>query len=321
MEAPNKLGLGVGGLGKGDPSKVFLVYSGIASDARDLAERFGIDDVDNTTLIFASIEEAINACLASRGDHIKVMPGHTETLSSATALKLDTAGIYIEGLGYGTLVPKITLDTADTTTIPVSASDIVVENIKFSANYADIATLFTVTTAKHFTLRYCQFVDTAANMNFLTIVTTNSTNNASDGLSVIGCSWITPDTATSTLLTIAGDLDGLKVQGCYLNLGVNASDLPAIAIVATGKDLTNMHIGGKTPAEGNIVIRLNTANPLLITCDTTTANTGYVANNFVRHLDTAAELLVTAATNIGFFENKCTAAVDKSGFIIPAVDS
>jgi len=314
MEYSQKMGLGVGG-GVVSPGKNLLVFSGIASDARDLMERFGINDYNGETLIFADIDSAVGACMASRGDTIYVAPGHTSTISSATALALDVAGITIKGLGEGTKRPTLTFDTANTATIAVSVADVVIENVVFSANYADIASLFTLTTAKNFTLRNCGFVATASAMNFLTLVTTNATANASDGLTIDNCSWVEPDTATSTMLTVVGDLDGLTVKDSYLNLGVNTNDLPAIAIVATGKDLTNVMI------DSNDVIRLNDANALLITADTTTANTGIVKNNNVRHLDTAGELLVTTATNIGFFRNNATAAVDKSGFIIPAIDA
>ena len=269
----------------------------------------------------ATIDAAVNAARANKGDVIVVMPNHAETLSSATALNLDIAGVTIVGLGSGDQKPLITLDTATSTTIPVSAADVSIHNVDFTANFADIATLFTLTTAKNFTLVNCEFKATATNMNFVRIVDTNTTNNAADGLAVIGCSWIEPDTATSTFAKVDADLDSFVFQENYLNLGVNTSDLPAIAIVATGKDLTNVQIGGSHPEKGNVIIRLNDANPSLITADTTTANTGVVANNYIRHADTASELLVTAGTNFGFFENKATAVVDASGYLLPAADS
>ena len=152
-------------------------------------------------------------------------------------------------------------------------------------------------------------------MNFLSIMDTGTTDNECDDFALINCKWIEPDTATVTACSIDGDLDGLTIQGCYMNLGVNTSDLPILAQVATGKDVTNVNI------QDNTLIRLNDANPLLITADTTTANTGVIRNNTVRHLDTLAELLVTAATNISFTNNLCSAAVDASGFLVPAADS
>lgn len=191
----------------------------------------------------------------------------------------------------------------------------------FTAGFADIVAAFTLTTAKNFHLDNCSINAGATNFNFLSVVDTSTTDNAADGLKVTNCDWIEPDLATLSFLDVDADLDSLVFQGNYLNLGVNTSDLPAIAIVATGKDLTNAMIGGLEKSQGNVIIRLNDANPLLITADTTTANTGFVANNYVRHLDVAAELLVTAGTNFGFFENKATAAVDASGYLLPAADS
>jgi hypothetical protein len=284
---------------------VFWVDSGSGSD---------IGKAGTYNYPFATLDYAVGKCAANNGDIIYIKPGHSETISSATALLLDVAGITVIGLGVGSNKPTFTLDTATTATIPVSAANISISNIKFSANYADIADLFTLS-ATDFKVYDCDFVATATNMNFVEIVDTGTTDNECDGLEFHRCKWIEPDTATTSFLNIDADLDGLKVLDCYFNLGVNTSDLPIIADVATGKDITNIEVSR------NICIRLNDANPLLITADTTTANTGVMADNKVRHLDTAAELLVTAGTNIGFFDNKATAAVDASGYLLPAADS
>ena len=262
---------------------------------------------------FKTLEVAVNNAVA--GDIIMIKASHAETISSATALSFDQAGISIIGLGEGTAIPTFTLDTATTATIPVSANNVTVSNVKFTANFADIVAVFTLTTASNFKLLGCEFAATATNMNFLSVVDTSTVDNDADGLTVSGCSWIEPDTATLSFLDVDADLDKLVFEDTYLNLGVNTSDLPAIAVVATGKDLTNLAVRGCE------VIRLNDANPLLITADTTTANTGIIRDCRVRHLDTAGELLVTAATNIGFFDNKATAAVDASGYLLPAADS
>ena len=263
---------------------------------------------------FATIDYAIERCKASRGDTIMVMPGHTETVSAAGSIACDVAGVAIVGLGTGSLRPTISFTTAATASITVSAANVTWKNCIFSAAFADIAEVF-VLSAKNLWLEDCDIVDSAATLNFLSIMDTNTTDNACDGFSMLRCKWVTPDTATLAACSIDADLDGLYIHDCYMNLGVNSSDLPILAIVATGKDVTNVDI------QGNRLIRLNDANPLLITADTTTANTGVIAYNTVRHLDTAAELLVTAATNISFTQNLCSAAVDASGFLVPAADS
>jgi len=281
----------------------------------DMIKEMFVPDPDGEVRFFSTIDAAVSAGSASAGDVILVAPGHTETISDATSLLLDVAGVTIIGLGHGSLRPTITLDTATTATVPVSAADVTIKNVIFTANFADIVAVFTLTTAPNFRLEGCSFKATATNMNFLSIVDTSTTDNAADGLQIVDCDWVEPDAATLSFLDVDADLDELLFEGNYLNLGVNTSDLPAIAIVATGKDLTNVRV------LDNMISRLNDANPLLITADTTTANTGIVARNFVRHLDTGTELLVTAGTNFGFFENKATAAVDASGYTLPAADS
>lgn len=293
--------------------KVFMVGDSGTANIDMLKQVFGVDP-DGDLRFFATIDEAVGECTANAGDLIVVAPGHAETISGATSLVLDVAGISIVGLGEGTDRPTLTFSAA-ASSLPVSVANVTLKNLLFVASFADIVAAITLTTAKNFKLLDCEFKASAADVNFLALIETNTTNNAADGLHVEGCSWVEPDTATTSMINIDADLDKLVVKGCYLNLGVNTNDLPAIAEVATGKDITNCRV------LDNEVIRLNDANPLLITVDTTTANTGIVAGNKVRHLDTATELLVTAATNIGFFENYATAAVDKSGYILPAVDS
>lgn len=295
------------------PGQVFWVNSSSVYAEGGVA---GTDTPDAGTYQrpFATIDYAIGRCTASRGDIIVVMPGHTETVSAAGSIALDVAGVAVIGLGAGTLRPNISFTTAATASITISAANTTMKNMIFTAAFADVAEYVTPSAA-NITLEEIEFVDSATNLNALSIMDTGTTNNQCDDFALINCKWVTPDTACLTACSIDADLDGLTIQGCYMNLGVNSSDLPILAIVATGKDVTNVNI------QDNTLIRLNDANPLLITADTTTANTGVIRNNTVRHLDTATELLVTAATNISFTNNLCSAAVDKSGYLVPAADS
>jgi len=269
----------------------------------------------NFQVVDTTIEAAVNKCRANKGDVIVVLEGHTESIASATALVLDKAGVTIVGLGSGASRPTLTFTTATTATIPVSAADVVVKNMIFTASFADIVSVFTLTTANNFQLEGSLVNASAADVNFLSVVDTSTVDNDADGLTLLGNEWVEPDLATLYMVNGDADVDRAKVVGNYVNLGVNTSDEPALIGMATGKDLTNLVL------TDNTVVRLNDANPLLVVTDTTTANTGVVARNVVRHADTAAELLVTAATNFGFFENYATAAADASGYILPAIDS
>lgn len=298
-----------------EPGKIIFVSATGTAYYDDYQQMLRSSAPDSKVHFANTIDGAVNQATANAGDIILVAPGHTETLATATAMNLDVAGIRIIGLGEGTKRPKITLGTATTTTIPVSAADITVQNIVFSAAFADIVSVFTLTGAANFKIKNCEFVAAATNQNVLSIVDTSAVANAADGLTIEGCTWIEPDAATLYMVKGDEDIDRLTIKDCYVNLGVNTSDLPALVNMASGKDVTNLQI------VGNKVIRLNDANPLLVVADTTTANTGIIADNYVRHADTVGELLVTAATNIGFFNNYATAVADGSGFLLPAADS
>ena len=277
----------------------------------------GVDQAGGGTFQrpFRTLDFAVGQCTASRGDLIIIAPGHSETLSTATALAMDVAGITVLGLGVGTLRPKFILDTLTTTTIAVSAANISFKNVVFSANFADVAALFTLTAA-NFACEDCEYTQEATSMNFVDIVDTSTVDNSADGLTQIRCKWIEVDVASGSLVNVDSDIDGLKVHDCYIDLGVNGV-LSTIAEVAAGKDLTNIDV------RRNYSSRLVAASAVqLITfADTTTTNTGIMEGNRCRSLDVAGEIIVTAGSNISFYDNLTTSAIDKSGYILPVIDA
>lgn len=96
---------------------------------------------------FATLQRAIDMCDQGTGDIIMIKPGHQETISSATALLLNKAGIAIIGLGSGCQRPIFTLDTANTANIPLRCGGVSIQNCCFRANFLAIASLFTGATA------------------------------------------------------------------------------------------------------------------------------------------------------------------------------
>lgn len=95
----------------------------------------------------ATLQAAVNLAQPGRGDIIFIGPGHAETISSATAMNLNTSGVAIIGLGAGNLRPTFTLDTANTAVISVSADNISIQNCRFIANFLNIAKLFNLINA------------------------------------------------------------------------------------------------------------------------------------------------------------------------------
>lgn len=294
--------------------KVFWVGNSTAMLANQHAGSNGNSGEFNSP--YSTLDYAIGQCVANRGDIIFVKPGHAETLSTATALALDVAGVAIVGLGTGSNRPTFTLDTATTTTIAVSAANISVQNCIFTANFADIVSVFTLTTASNFALERCYIKATAANMNFLNVIDTDATTANADGLYIAGNKWIEPDLATLGFVKMDGTNGDITFIDNRLNLGVN-NNVASFFAIATGKIITAALV------EGNRLYRLNTdtaTGGLLITTDGST-NTGMIVNNYAQHADAAAEVMVTASSGFGFFENRFSGAAGATGYVLPAVDS
>jgi hypothetical protein len=296
------------------PGKVFWVSN---ASTIQVGQRGGSDGNKGTfDSPFATLDGAIGQCTASRGDIIFIKPGHAETVSSATAIAADVAGVAIIGLGTGSLRPTFTLDTATTATIGVTAANVAFKNIIFTANFADIVSVFTLTTAKYFTVEECYIKATATNMNFLWVVDTNATTADADGLALINNKWIEPDLATKSMVKLDGTNDDVQMYGNYANLGV-LNNNAALMTIANGKIVTSLDM------RRNIVYRLNTdtaTGAILLHTDGSTL-TGMVAENFAQHADTAAELLITASAGLGTFNNYASGVAGASGYILPAVDS
>ena len=284
-----------------NPGEVFWVHSGSGSNGN--AGTYGRP--------FSTIDYAIGRCTASRGDIIFVKPGHTETVSAAAGIALDVAGVAVIGLGRGTDRPSITLDTATTASVAISAANVTLHNLRLVANFADIVRMINVTAGGAY-LDSLSFSQAAVNMNWVDVIDASSTtDNNADGLTVINCRAWGADTANDSFIEINADLDRLWVEECYcVHATANAQ---AFIECATGKDITNAVV------KGNGYQSALTAVDVLIDNDTT-ANSGFVIGNFGSHLDTAAEVLIDA-DGVGMFNNYGSGVITASGYILPAVDS
>lgn len=296
------------------PGKVFWVSN---ASTLQQGQRSGSDgNKGSYDSPFSTIDYAIGQCTAGRGDVIFVKAGHAETLSAANAILADISNVAIVGLGTGSARPTLTLDTATTTTMGVTAANVAFKNIIVTANFADIVAPFTLTTAKHFTLEDCYIKATATNMNFLWVVDTNATTADADGLMISNCKWIEPDLATRSMVKMDGTNDDCAILDCFVSLGVN-NNKSALIEAAAGKIVTNVRIGR------NRVFRLNTdtaTGGILYHTDGTTS-TGLCFDNQVQHADTAAEILITASNSIGVFNNYASGVAGASGYLLPAADS
>lgn len=269
---------------------------------------------------FSTITYALSRTTASRGDIIMVKAGHAETVSSGGGLVLSKAGVALVGLGVGALRPTITLDTANTATITVTASNVTVQNFLFKANFLNIATCFSIANAQvatDLTIDNCEFKDNSVILNFVSCVKVGTTANIADGLTLtynrVNAAILTTVPAAQTFFVTASIIDRLNVSYNTVIYPKTLIDTPTL-IQAGANNLTNsMIVGNKsfrpsTSTDGGNLIG-----------SSSTASSGIVADNYDAHLDNSAGLLIATGTKFAFFNNysMVTGAADKSALINP----
>ncbi len=261
---------------------------------------------------FKTLSRAI--AVAKLKDVINVKQFHTETISTATYLNLSVKGITINGFGTGTTRPKFTLDTANTSTITVSADGITINNCQFVANFLNIAVLFTLTTAKSFALQGCSIYDTSSVLNFLIVVKSSATSNANDGLTLSGNNInLLATSGVVNLVAPIGTHDSWVIaQNSYTTATTGAG---AVIPLTAGKILTNFLLLNNL---FNLQNAAGTATGILITTNGTT-NTGFIHGNYEHSLPTTP-LFVTGSSGFVYGANYHADVADLSGYLLPAAD-
>lgn len=266
---------------------------------------------------FATIDYAVGQCTANRGDIIFVKPGHAETISSASIIALDVAGIALVGLGKGSARPTLTYTTATTANIPVTAANITIHNILHIANFADIVSAYTATgtsTPTDLVIDSCEFRDSSSILNFVKTVTGNATANSMDGFTYTKnvVRGLATTATTQAVIIAAATARTLYHDNFVVYPALNDT----AALVAFG---ANNQLG--LDMARNKVFRPSTSTTGgSLFSGGGTASTGYVYENYSWHLDATAGLLAPTGTTLGFQNNYCmiTGAADKSGLINPA---
>lgn len=298
-----------------NPGKIFWVNNSgvLLPDAVDGVDQPG-ESNGTFNRPFRTLDFAIGQCTANRGDIIVIMPGYTKTITLATEIVMDVAGVAIVGMGSGSLRPTITFGAA-AANIPITAANVSVTNVLHVANFADVASAYTATgtaTPTDFTVEGCEFRDTSSILNFIKCVTGNATANNLDGFNFAkNRVWGLGTTAATTAVSILEVCDRMTLSDNYIVMPA-VNDTPALATLSTFAclDMT---------VSGNRVWRPNTSSTGGTLFSGSGTCTGIVYDNYVHHLDASAGLMVETGTTLGFIENYCmiTSAADKSALINP----
>lgn len=270
-----------------NPGKVFWVGSNItgASDSAGYGQNPGKP--------YATLAYAETACLASRGDTIYILPGHTETLSSATGaavLTLDVANLSIIGLGRSTR-PAFLIDGHANNYISITGADTLIENCTFKSGHANVAKGISVAAAG-VTFRGCQFLENTTNENFLFSIQTTA---AGDELTVEDCTFISVNASADAAIQIVGACNGVRIVNNYFDAPYTTSAIEAITNACLDIQII-----------GNYIRNIVEGDDLAGAIDLVAASTGMIANNRIYLADDTDILTCIDGSNCGKADNMCS---------------
>lgn len=218
------------------PGDIFFVNSVTGTDGAGYGQ--------NPDSPLATLDYAVGLCTASKGDVIYLMPGHAESLTGATSLTMDVAGVKVIGLGWGALRPTFTLTTATGATWNITAANCWVENVLIISNFLNVAASMTIAaTGTAAMLKDVEFRDTDATHGSLIHL---SVAADADDLTITGMRSIaTALTAAATNnVLFAGGCDRLRItnsvfHGACTGAVIGASAAASVGVYLNDIDLLN----------------------------------------------------------------------------------
>jgi hypothetical protein len=258
----------------------------------------------------ATLAKALTLVTANNDDVIYVMSGHAETLATAAAIAVATAGVNIVGLGVGNRRPTFTWATSTAATWTITAANVLIKNILCTSTIAALVKLFSVTAAG-VTFDAVDYVEDGSTDALQFVLTTA----AATDMTIQNCHWYRGTTAASALsqwIVLTG-ADRAKILNNYLLLKGFATANPinsAVAVVTTAAK--GIQIASNSFYDSN-----STGNVSILTIANTT---GVISDNYVGTSKTATPGSVVPSSCFAF-QNFCVNEVAKSGFLDPAADT
>lgn len=241
------------------PGKVFWVGSAVtgASDAAGFGENPGAP--------FATLDYARAACTASRGDTIFLLPGHSESeTTAATAIAtLSVADVAVIGLGRGSSMATFSLGAADAT-LSITAANVLLRNIKIISDVADCAIGVTASAAADgLIVEDCLFTDGGLTKE---LVIGLQLAAACDGCIIRRNRFATTTSADTggcaSAIKLVGESAGTRIEnneafGNYSVACIDGNTAAATGLWITDNTLINMD------ADASLCIKVNAASSVL----------------------------------------------------------
>lgn len=235
---------------------------------------------------FATIDFAIGQCTANRGDIIFVLPGHTETLTSANAINLDVAGVSVIGMTQGRARPTLTLASSTAASIDVNAANCKIENVVIDMTGIDAIIAGINVKAADFELRNCELITATASGQAVTSILTDANANR---MRVLGNFFNGYDiTGNSVLIDLVGAVDSVVIANNRFKAKV------ALYVIRTSATSTNIVIN-------NNQFQILTSGSGI---DYETGSTGLCFENYF-FTPTPSTAIITSST-VAFLQNYAT---------------
>lgn len=258
---------------------------------------------DGQRRLYVTVDEAINNCVASRGDVIYVLPGHTESYSAADGFDVDVAGVTIIMLGEGGLAPSFTFADTDAT-IAIGAANCKIVGGRYLAGISEVVKGISIEAGgDDLVLEDLFFPEpTTSTFEFDKAIVLAS---GSDRVTIQDCISYRADAtgATDWLDVTAGVVNGLNVIGNYVH--------GEYANAPIYSDQINLEVLLKD----NIVQNMTTGQ---FAIEFSAAATGSYGNNWV-YTD-GGTTAIDPGSMKAVAPNWIVTAIDKSPSMFPAQD-
>lgn len=248
----------------------------------------------------ASIQGAVTAANASKGDVIVCLPGHVETITSAGALTINKAGLYIVGVGNRGNRPQITFTTATTADMNIDAASVTINNFLITLTGIDALAAPIDVNAANFALINCN-ISTGNATNQATLAILGDAN--ATGMWVKNCNFLgTADAGTAAAIRMVGG-DYSVIEDCFFH-GAYTTSLGAIdqnTTAGVGIEVNRCYINNLTASSTKAMVFA-------------AATTGMLANNRMQILSGTAPITGAAMSWVG--ANYYAATIATAGTLI-----
>lgn len=254
---------------------------------------------------YATVAQALSASVASNGDVILILPGHTESIG-ASGLAWNKAGVSIIGLGNGNSRPTFTWHTTDAV-VTVSGANMLIQNIITTVDLDEVVSMFLVTGAG-VTFDQVDFKDAGSTQAIQWMLTTN----AADQLTIKNCFHVQNSAAAAAQkwIQLVGT-DHTRILNNTFMMTANAST--SSHLISGSTAVVNCEIGNNKG--------LFLGATITIVVNLVTTSTGIIYGNTFGTGTSVATAAAYTGDACFFFNNYFADSVAASGLLAPGVDS